>query len=184
MEIMHAWDSDQCKIRVHLWRSDAHRNRDNLRDTSIESEDDEEIHVSSFRTCARSWRWWRSINHGGSGIGMPMLPWRRCSWRSSMTRTLTLTRSSLNSLSRCMWWCSTETETLYVSFPFLSPPPKSLERPSLFFLAWSLYSRNRKDSLLAPRKTASPDAWQLENVTGMLPCTAYGDLPHVQELWF
>ena len=50
MEIMHAWDSDQCKIRVHLWRSDAHRNRDNLRDTSIESEDDEEILVSSFRT--------------------------------------------------------------------------------------------------------------------------------------
>ena len=34
-----------------------------------------------------------------------------------------------------------ETETLCVSFPFLSPPPKSLERPSLFFLAWSLYSR-------------------------------------------
>ena len=28
-----------------------------------------------------------------------------------------------------------ETETLCVSFPFLSPPPKSLERPSLFFLA-------------------------------------------------
>ena len=79
-----------------------------------------------------------------------------------------------------------ETETLYVSFPFLSPPPKSLEQPSLFFLAWSLYSRNRKDSLLeaSPRKTASPDAWQLENVTGMLPCMAYGDLSRVQELWF
>ena len=49
-EIMHAPDSGQCRIRVHLWRFDAHRNRDNLRDISIESEDDEEILVSSFRT--------------------------------------------------------------------------------------------------------------------------------------
>ncbi|KAL6317904.1 hypothetical protein AAG906_030811 [Vitis piasezkii] len=44
---------DQCKIRVHLWRSDAHRNRDNLRDTSIESEDDEEIHMMEIN---QSWR--------------------------------------------------------------------------------------------------------------------------------
>ena len=110
--------------------------------------------------------------------------------------TLALTRSFLNSLNRFMWWFSTEKRSLN------SPPRKRPGKETLCQFSsplstsevsktatvilsgvMSILPQQKKILLLKTslQKIASPNAWQLENVTDELPRVACGDaLSHAE----